>query len=329
MTLTVTDDDGATDVATDQITVTAPPPANQPPTASFTSSATGLLGTFNGAGSTDPDGTITAFAWDFGDGATGTGVNTTHTYAAAGTFTVTLKVTDNGGATAESAQPITVTAAPTNYAADTFSRTSTSGFGTANTGGAWTVSGGPATDYTVSNGAGRLRLPAAAAQRAAYLNGVSQTDTELNFATSADKIANGGGVYVTGVGRRVGTAGDYRTNLRIMSSGVVTLNVSRVVGGTETTMATTTLAGLTYTPGDVIRVRLQVGGTGPTTVRAKAWLAATTEPAAWQVTANDTTAALQAPGSVGVVGYLSGSSTNPPIVITIDDVTAGPRQNPN
>jgi PKD repeat protein len=64
------------------------------------------VGTFNGAASTDPDGSITAYAWDFGDGVTGTGVNTTHTYAAAGTFTVTLRVTDNGNATAESAQPI-------------------------------------------------------------------------------------------------------------------------------------------------------------------------------------------------------------------------------
>jgi len=75
--------------------------------------------------------------------------------------------------------------------------------------------------------------------------------------------------------------------------------------------------------------RIQVGGTGTTTVRAKAWLAATTEPTNWLVTANDTTAALQAPGSIGVVGYVSGSSTNAPIVVSIDDVTAGPRQNRN
>jgi len=172
-------------------------------------------------------------------------------------------------------------------------------------------------------------LPAAAAQRAAYLNGVSQSDTEVNLTTAVDKLATGGGVYVTAVGRRVGTAGDYRANVRVMASGAVTLSVSRVVGSTETTMATTTLAGLTYTAGDPIRVRLQVGGTGTTSVRAKAWLAATTEPTNWMVNATDTTAALQAPGSIGVIGYLSGSATNAPVVVSVDDVTAGPRQNPN
>jgi PKD repeat protein len=73
--------------------------ANAPPIASFTSSCTALTCTFNGAASSDSDGTITSYAWSFGDATTGAGVTTSHTYAAAGTYAVSLTVRDNVGAT--------------------------------------------------------------------------------------------------------------------------------------------------------------------------------------------------------------------------------------
>jgi VCBS repeat-containing protein len=55
---------------------------------------------FDGSGSSDVDGTITSYAWDFGDGNFGTGLNPPHTYTAVGNYTVVLTVTDDGGATA-------------------------------------------------------------------------------------------------------------------------------------------------------------------------------------------------------------------------------------
>jgi len=57
----------------------------------------GALMSFDGSGSSDADGTILSYAWDFGDGATATGVSVSHTYAATGTYAVALIVTDNGG----------------------------------------------------------------------------------------------------------------------------------------------------------------------------------------------------------------------------------------
>jgi hypothetical protein len=54
---------------------------------------------FDGSGSYDPDGSIVAYDWDFGDGNTGTGISPIHTYATAGTYTVTLTVTDDDGLT--------------------------------------------------------------------------------------------------------------------------------------------------------------------------------------------------------------------------------------
>jgi hypothetical protein len=56
------------------------PPVNQPPVAAFTSSTSGLTASFNGSGSSDPDGTISSYAWTFGDGTTGSGATVSHTY---------------------------------------------------------------------------------------------------------------------------------------------------------------------------------------------------------------------------------------------------------
>jgi alpha-tubulin suppressor-like RCC1 family protein len=89
-----------------------PPPPNQDPTAAFTSSCTSLSCTFNGAGSSDPDGTVVSYAWDFGDGSNGTGVAPAHTYAAAGDYQVTLVVTDNGGGTGSVSHTVSTTQVP-------------------------------------------------------------------------------------------------------------------------------------------------------------------------------------------------------------------------
>src|SRR5439155_202679 len=105
VTLTVTDNQGATASTSKSITVTAP---NQPPTAAFTASCSGLTCSFTSS-SSDPDGSISAYSWTFGDGATSTAQDPGHTYAVGGTYTVTLKVTDNQGGTGTTSHGVTVT----------------------------------------------------------------------------------------------------------------------------------------------------------------------------------------------------------------------------
>ncbi|MCR4391469.1 MAG: PKD domain-containing protein [Candidatus Acetothermia bacterium] len=116
VTLLVRDAKGLEGKKTKQITVTLRP--NQPPTVDFTwsptSPAAGQAVTFTST-ATDPDDppdTPFTYAWTFGDGGTATEANPTHTYAAAGTYTVKLEVTDRRGAKGTKEKTITIGAPP-------------------------------------------------------------------------------------------------------------------------------------------------------------------------------------------------------------------------
>jgi PKD repeat protein len=295
---------------------------NQAPTAAFTSTTSGLTATLDGRTSSDPDGTVTTYAWAFGDGTTGTGATTSRTYVAAGTYTVTLTVTDDDGATATTTRSVTVAppGQPGVAAADAFTRTVAGGWGTADTGGAWTLAGSAA-DFAVDGSTGRITLPAPAAQRTAHLPAVSEPGTDTSVSVALDEPGTGGGVYVSVLGRRVG-ADDYRVKLRFPPTGVVTAQLTRSSGGVETAVGgAVTVPGPAYAPGQVLRVRLRVTGTGPTSLEARVWPAGTTEPTTWLVSGTDATAALQAPGAVGVIAYLSSSATGAPTTVLLDDLT--------
>jgi PKD repeat protein len=107
--LTVTDSAGVTASISHTVAV------DELPTASFTFSPTapaaGSAVAFTGAGS-DPDGSIAQYAWDFGDGQSSTAPSPSHTYAAAGTYTVKLIVTDSTGLTGSASHTVTVASVP-------------------------------------------------------------------------------------------------------------------------------------------------------------------------------------------------------------------------
>jgi uncharacterized delta-60 repeat protein len=105
--LRVTGSDGQTATVTRQVAV-----ANRAPLAAFgfapSAPKTGESVAFDGSGSSDPDGSLVGYAWEFGDGASGSGAGPSHVYAQAGSYTVKLTVTDDDGATASVSRTVAV-----------------------------------------------------------------------------------------------------------------------------------------------------------------------------------------------------------------------------
>jgi PKD repeat protein len=110
ITLTVTDKNGNQKSTAHTVKV-----EDRPPTATFTPPAGATAGAgaqFDGSSSSDPDGTIAAYEWSFGDGTAATGPSPAHAYVSPGEYTVKLTVTDDAGNTAEVSHPVTVALAP-------------------------------------------------------------------------------------------------------------------------------------------------------------------------------------------------------------------------
>ena len=288
-----------------------PEPTNVAPTAAFTATATALKVDVDGSASTDADGTIASYAWNFGDGSTGTGATSSRTYAAAGTYTVTLTVTDNKGATHTATKQVTVAAAPVDpdpqpepepapLASDEFERTAGPGWGSAVTGGAWTIAGGSQAAATVADGQGKLAL-IAGDTRHATLNTTSIADAVLQTQFRVDQAPAAGGAYI-GVIARQSAAGKYFVRAWLRPDGTVWLVAHRE----GTVLLTQAIPGLTWAANTSYNLKVSVTGS---TLSGKIWAAGATEPANWQLNATD--ANPLGAGSVGLSGNRSGSATAP------------------
>lgn len=282
------------------------------PTASFTPTTNLLSVAVDGSQSRSTDGQALSYQWGWGDGtANGSGVTAGHSYASAGNYTITLTVSDSIGAAASSTGSVTV--APVTYlASDDFGRTLASGWGSATIGGAWSGS----TGLSVANGTGIL-TGAAGSTRTTTLGGTSVKDVDSTVVFSNSILGNGGGTHFNYLLRK-STAGDYRLKVRISAAGVVTVNIGKYVGTTETLFAGANLSGFTYTAGTQLALRFDLTTVGSSTqLQGRVWPASSAEPTAWTTTATDSQAELQAPGQVGISTYVTGSVTNGPVATSV------------
>jgi PKD repeat protein len=323
--LTVTDSNGNSGSASTSLTVQGTPAA---PVAGFTSSCPSLTCGFDGTSTATPSGApISTYAWTFGNGDTGSGATPSEAYSAAGAYPVTLTVTDTNGLT--SSVTHTVSPAPsgnpviTPYASDGYGRTVGTGWGNADSGGAWTPSGS-ASSLSVSGGVGSIKMAAPGAGPGAYLGGISSTDTSTLAIVTTTAAPSGSGTYLDVVGRRISSNTDYRGRVIVGANGSVVISLFAINGGTAVTLKAKTLTGFTYTPGMQLNVQLQVTGTSPTSLGMKVWPTTAPQPTSWQVSATDSTGALQAPGAVGLAAFLPSNATTSPVTEQVTSFTSWP-----
>lgn len=222
---------------------------------------------------------------------------------------------------------------PNIVAADQFTRTETNGWYDAQVGGLWTIGGSSAAlageDFNVNGTSGTVSIGVRGYERTAYLTQAIAQDVDYTATIATDKVPAVGSSYSDLIARRIGSGTEYRGGLRFAPDGSVQVQIVRKSTYTETRLGNmVNLTGVSYTPGTVLRMRFQVFGTDPTTLRIKVWRDGQAEPAAWLITATDSDPSLQTSGAIGVRSYLSGSVTNVPILFTFDNLLVMRLQTP-
>ncbi|MYS34937.1 hypothetical protein K388_01937 [Streptomyces sp. KhCrAH-43] len=205
----------------------------------------------------------------------------------------------------------------TGVAEDRFGRTVANGWGTADSGQAWTTDGGSASAYAVTGGTGRHILPINTFL--ATLVPVTTPDVDLRVDFSLSAVPVGDSAYVFPVIRYADSTHMYMARVQIVAGGGMFLTLRRR-DGSESQIGSAYTTGLTYTAGAWYTVRLAMTGS---TISGKVWLRSGTEPD-WQIVTTDT--ALTGAASVGVRSLLGASVSNAPLTLQVDNLYCGPQQ---
>jgi hypothetical protein len=205
---------------------------------------------------------------------------------------------------------------------DHFERSVTDGWGSADvSGGAYTISG-TAADFDVGSGVGTISL-AAGVTRNARLAAVSMLEQDGINEFELSVVPTGGSFFFDIVRRSQNTdqlKDSYWLELVVTVTPQFQLvMLRRNTDGSSTTLGSNTFHSLTPTAATRYKVRVQTTGTNPTTIQAKLWLAASAEPAGWDRSETDSTAALQVAGAVGFRAVTASGVTNGPVLLTFDN----------
>lgn len=243
----------------------------------------------------------------------------TYTPAAgySGTDTFTYTATDSAGSTAAATVRIDVAAPTTVIARDTFTRSVTGGWGTADLGGSWAPTNAV---LSVDGQRGVFAMPAGKT-RQTFLGSVSARDTDTTATVGLDSAPGGSGAYASLVARRVAPTVEYRGTARVQADGSVSALIYRMNDSQPETVIgpEIVIPGLSAAPGSKLSLRFKATGANPTTLRLTVWQSGSAQPAP-QVTASDSAPALQVAGTTGITAALS-SKNGPSIVrFNFDDL---------
>lgn len=196
---------------------------------------------------------------------------------------------------------------------DTFGRTVASGWGTADSGQAWTVTGAAA-DYAVSAGYGSATNPTTGIAHLALVTAPS-ADVDLYTDVATDQLATGSSLLSGPVVRAVDNNNHYAARVEFTTAGAVVLTLRKRVAGVETVLGTYT-SPLVHTAGTFYRVRFQVIGSA---LKARVWAATGTEPGVWHAEATDT--AITAANKLGIRCFRNTGNTTANAQFRFDNLT--------
>lgn len=202
---------------------------------------------------------------------------------------------------------------PTTRITDSFTRSVSSGWGTATSGQAWAVSGGTAANFSATGSTGRVSCTDVTTRRFTSL-GSGITAASLAVTVTVPVTALTDTITAGVVLRYTDDNNHYLFQLTFATDGTITVEILKRVSGTYTSLGATSGV-TTYSPGAPVRIRAQAVGTA---LGVRAWPAAATEPGEWQATAIDST---YSSGKVGTKTSLGAGNTNSlPVAIDYDDL---------
>lgn len=193
---------------------------------------------------------------------------------------------------------------------DTFTRTVVNGWGSTDTGQAWS-NAGAATDYSVTAGQGIQRNPAVSvSHRSTIAQPVADVDVRVDM--GVDQLIFTDDVFLSVMTRFVDANNFYMLRLEFEPGALVRLTLIYRHGGVEDTLDSELIG--TYAPNQMFTVRFQTQGQN---LRGRAWITGTAEPEVWQVTG--TNAAFPAAGSMGLRSVRSATNGNPSVLSFFDN----------
>lgn len=195
---------------------------------------------------------------------------------------------------------------------DTFTRSASSSWGTADTGQSWATSGGSAANYSATGSTGRVSCTDVTTRRFTSI-GSAITDAAVIVSATTPVTAATDTITAGIVLRYTDDNNTYLAQVSFNPSGTVTLEVFKRVAGTFTSLGSQVDV-TRYTPGVAVRIRAACVGSQ---ISARVWTAGTPEPP-WQVTASD---AAFTSGKVGTKTSLGAGNTNTlPVAVDYDDL---------
>lgn len=206
-------------------------------------------------------------------------------------------------------EQVTATAVADGFG-DTFTRSVSSGWGTASTGQSWTISGGSAADYTVTGSSGAMALTNTGVERTATVNATLGTDIDVVVFFVPTAVATGA-AFQQSVRYRYGS-GFYETAVQYRTTGQIDLYLVRTV-----TVLSTSASALAYNAASVIGVHVRAIGS---TIQHRIWDAAVSaEPSTWTVTVTDTGVAGTSADALQIAAYRIVGNTNAGLTVQYDD----------